>query len=80
VLAATTKRESLAAYTLAPRFLQPIRHEFLDQLLFREAGRATKIRQTLLRFSQRNPKLLRTTLLSYRDVESENAPGTTVDR
>jgi hypothetical protein len=74
VLASTTNRKQLAAYAFAPRFLQPVRHEFLDQLLFGETSRATKIRQTVLRVSQRHPKLLRITLPSYRDVEPSTRP------
>jgi hypothetical protein len=64
--------QPLAAYALAlPR---RVGDELLDQFFFRQAGSAAKLYETLLRFSQRSPKLLRITLLPDRDVEPEYPP------
>ena|SRR5215218_4718238 len=71
VLAATTKRKSLVAYALP--LPQRVGDELLDQFLFGQASRTAKLYKTLLRFSQRSPKLLHIALLPDRDVDREPA-------
>ena len=68
VLVSTTNRKPLAAYAIAPPHPTRVGDKFLDQLLFGQTRRTSKLRQTLLRFSQCNPKLLRITPLPDRNI------------